>query len=46
MAAIKKKSEVMPRSHIHRLDTGLATDVHSWQSVLARSFPYCICNHT
>ena len=30
---------VMPRSHIHGLDAGLATDVHSWQSVLVRSFP-------
>ena len=38
----------MPRSHIHRLDAGLATDTirhHSWQSVLIRSFPYCIRNH-
>ena len=30
--------QVMPRSHIHGLDAGLATDVHSWQSVLVRSF--------
>ena len=36
---------VLPRSHIHGLDAGLATDAirhHSWQSVLVRSFPYCI----
>ena len=40
---------VMPRSHIHGLDAGLATDTirhHSRQSVLVRSFPYCIRNHT
>ena len=37
---------IMPRSHIHGLDAGLATDVHSWQSVLVRSFPYCIPYHT
>ena len=40
---------VMPRSHIHGLNAGLATDTirhHSWQSVLVRSFPYCIRNHT
>ena len=39
----------MPRSHIHGLDAGLATDTirhHPWQSVLVRSFPYCIRNHT
>ena len=36
---------LMPRSHIHGLDAGLATDVHSWQSVLVRSFLYCIPNH-
>ena len=39
-------SSVMPRSHIHGLEAGLATDVHSWQSVLVRSFLYCIRNHT
>ena len=39
-------SSLMPRSHIHGLDAGLATDVHSWQSVLVRSFPYCIRYHT
>ena len=39
-------TDVMPRSHIHGLDAGLATNVHSWQSVLVRSFPYCIRNHT
>ena len=40
---------LMPRSHIHGLDAGLATDTirhHSRQSVLVRSFPYCIRNHT
>ena len=37
---------VMPRSHNHGLDTRLATDVHSWQSLLVRSLPYCIPNHT
>ena len=36
---------LMPRSHIHGLDAGLARDVHSWQSVLVRSFPHCIRNH-
>ena len=42
-------SKLMPRSHTHGLDAGLATDTirhHSWQSVLVRSFPYCIRNHT
>ena len=37
---------LMPRSHIHGLDAGLAMDVHSWQSLLVRSFPYCVRNHT
>ena len=37
---------LMPRSHIHGLDAGLATDVHSWQSVLVLSFPHCIRHHT
>ena len=32
----------MPRSHIHGLDAGLATDVHSWQSLLVRSFPFVL----
>ena len=48
---IKFRSDLslMPRSHIHGLDAGLATDTirhHSRQSVLVRSFPYCIRNHT
>ena len=37
---------LMPRSHIQGLDAGLATDVHSWQSVFVCSFQYCIRNHT
>ena len=40
---------LMPRSHIQGLDAGLATDTirHlSWQSVLVRSFLYCIRSHT
>ena len=37
---------IMPRSHIQGREAGLATDVHSWHSVLDRSFPYCIRNHT
>ena len=40
---------VMPRSHIHGFDAGLATDTilhHPWQSVLVRIFPCCIRNHT
>ena len=44
-----KLKRVMPMSHDHGLDAGLATDTirhHSWQSVLARSFPYCIRCHT
>ena len=39
---------LMPRSHIHGMDAGLAMDTirhHSWQSVWVRSFPYCIRNH-
>ena len=39
------KLPIMPRSHIHGLDAGLATNVQSWQSVLVRSFPYCIRNY-
>ena len=42
-------SLVMPRSHIHGFDAGLATDTilhHPCQSVLVRICPYCICNHT
>ena len=44
-----KSLSLLPRSHIHGQDAGLATDTirhHSWQSVLVRSFPYCIRNHT
>ena len=40
---------LMPRSHIHGFDAGLATDTilnHPWQSVLVRIFPYCIRNYT
>ena len=40
--------ECMSRSHIDRLDSGLATDTirhHPWQSVLVCRFPYCIRNH-
>ena len=40
---------VMPRSHIHGFDLGLATDAilhHPWQSVLVCIFPYFIRNHT
>ena len=40
---------LLPRSHIHGLDARLATHTilhHSWQSVLVRSFPSCIRNHT
>ena len=36
---------IMPRSNIHDLDAGIATDTiqhNSWQSVLVRRFPYCI----
>ena len=39
----------MPRQHIHGPDAGLAADTirhHSWQSLLVRSFPYCISNLT
>ena len=39
---------IMPRSHIHGFDAGLATDTilhHPWQSVLFRLFPYFIRNH-
>ena len=38
-------SSIMPRSHIHGLDAGLATDTirhHSWHSGLVRNSPYCI----
>ena len=43
---VNLRDPAYPMSHIHGLDPGLATDVHSWQSVLARSFPSCIRNHT
>ena len=36
---------VMPRSHIHGSDAGLATDTirhHSWRTVLVCRFPCCI----
>ena len=45
-AGVTQQCVIMPRSHIHGLDAGLATDVHLWQSVLVRSFPYCIPDHT
>ena len=43
---LREKLGLMPRSHIHGLDAGLATDVHSWQSVLVSSFQNCIRKHT